>query len=138
MNRSAKRRVVIDCFPEKAGLYAREYAVVAVDVIRATTSLATAASMGRRCFSVPTVDAAQALAARLDNPLKAGEIGGRMPQGFEMNNSPAELALRTDISRPLILLSSSGTRLIHEARECDFVYTGCFRAYAHLCRYLAN
>jgi len=44
-----------------------------------------------------------------------------------MNNSPAELAKRSDTSRPLIMLSSSGTRLINNARGADAVYLACFR-----------
>ena len=41
-----------------------------------------------------------------------GELKGEMPTMFELPNSPAELAERTDVHRPMILLSSSGTRLI--------------------------
>ncbi len=61
-----------------------------------------------------------------------------MPGGFDMNNSPAELALRTDIFRPLILLSSTGTKLIHAARECETTYLGCFRNHASLARHLVG
>ncbi len=132
------RKVVIDCLPESAKLYRRGYAVVAVDVIRATTSIVTVVSMGRRCFPVASLEAAQALSFRLSNPLLAGEISGGMPDGFHMNNSPAELALRTDVGRPLILLSSSGTRLIDEARGSDAVYIGSFRNATCLVNHLAG
>src|ERR1017187_2000053 len=98
--------VVIDCFPESAPRYNHGYAIVAVDVIRATTTIATAVSLGRRCFPVASREAAWGLSAGLHNPLLAGELGGVVPAGFEMDNSPAELAQRTDNSRPLILLSS--------------------------------
>src|SRR5512143_258390 len=100
-----KKRVLIDCFPESTALYKRGYAIVAVDVIRASTSIVTALSTGRRCFPAPTLEAARALSARLSNPLWAGEMSGEMPVSFEMNNSPSELAQRTDTGRPLILLS---------------------------------
>lgn len=122
-----KPSFVIDCFPERALGYKRGYAIVAVDVIRATTTIATVLSQGRRCFPVPSREAAWRLAACLPCPLLAGEVSGVRPAGFEMNNSPAELAARQDIARPLILLSSSGTRLIDKARGSDAVYMACLR-----------
>lgn len=133
-----KYSVAIDCFPESALNYRHGYAIVAVDVIRATTTIATAVSMGRRCFTVPSLEAARRLSARLCNPLLAGELGGAVPQGFEMSNSPAELALRTDTSRPLVLLSSSGTKLIHLAQGSEAVYIACFRNFEFLSRYLVG
>ena len=53
-----------------------------------------------------------------------------------MNNSPAEIAARVDSHRPLILLSSSGTKLIHAARECDAAYLACFRNFGALSQHL--
>jgi 2-phosphosulfolactate phosphatase len=131
-------KVVIDFFPESVLRYRQEYAVVAVDVIRATTTVTPAVSMGRRCFPVPSPEAARRVAARLSNPLWAGELGGVIPRGFEMNNSPAELASRTDISRPLALLSSSGTKLIHLAHASEAAYIACFRNFEFLSRYLVG
>lgn len=133
-----KKTFLIDCLPESAHRCKNGWAVVAVDVIRATTMAITAVSMGRRCYPVDTLDAAFRLAGKLDNPLLAGELAGEMPAGFEMNNSPAELANRRDISRPLIMLSSSGTRLIMNARGCDALYLGCFRNSASLSRRLGR
>src|SRR6266436_4678210 len=106
--------VVIDCFAEHAALYRHGYAVVAVDVVRATTTAVTAAATGRRCFPAPTMDEALQLAARFPAALLAGEQSSIMPPGFNLTNSPAQVAMRADIERPLILLSSSGTRLCHE------------------------
>ncbi len=133
-----KYSVVIDSLPESVSRYRRGYAIVAVDVIRATTTIATAVSMGRRCFPVSSLEAARQVSSRLRNPLLAGEVGGIIPRGFEMNNSPAELALRSDISRPLVLLSSSGTKLIHQARASEAAYIACFRNFEFLSRYLVG
>lgn len=121
------KTVTIDCLPESALRYRDGWAVVAVDVIRATTMAITAATMGRACYPVDSLEAASQLARRLRDPLLAGEIDGEMPPGFHMNNSPAELAERSDVSRPLISLSSSGTRLIVNAGGCDILYLACFR-----------
>jgi len=73
--------VVIDCFPESAKKYRFGYAVVAVDVIRATTTAVTAVSLGWRCFPTPSLEAVGPLAARLDNPLLAGRWAGICPTG---------------------------------------------------------
>src|SRR5713226_1015510 len=116
------RRVIIDSFPESDRKYGEGYAVVAVDVIRATTSAVTVAALGRRCFAAASLEAAFDLALGMDNPLLVGELGGDMPAGFHMNNSPADLQQRTDTERPIVLLSTSGTRLIHEARNADAVF----------------
>jgi len=132
------RKVVIDFFPESVHRYDEGYAVVAIDVIRATTTLATAVSMGRRCFPAPSLEEVRRVAMRLRNPLLAGELGGVIPRGFEINNSPAEIAVRKDISRPLILLSSSGTKLIHLAGACEAAYIACFRNCHFLARYLCD
>ena len=119
--------VVIDCFPESALRYRDGWAVVAIDVIRATTTAATAVALGRRCFPVPSLEAAVPLAAQLDRPLLVGELGGNMPYGFDLNNSPAAIAQLADVSRPMILLTTSGTELIHMAKGADAVYAACLR-----------
>ncbi len=119
--------VTIDFMPESVARYRTGYAVVAIDVIRAPTTLATGTALGRRCHVAPDVEQALARAAAMQNPLLVGEKGGDMPQGFDMTNSPAALALRTDIERPMVLVSSSGTRLIDGARCCEAAYLACFR-----------
>jgi 2-phosphosulfolactate phosphatase len=130
--------VVIDCHAESARRYRQGWAIVVIDVIRATTTAITAAATGRRCFPAPSVEAALAIAARLPDALLAGELGGDVPASFEMDNSPALLAGRTDTHRPLVLVSSSGTRVIHEAAGCDAVYLASFRSYSVLAAHLAR
>lgn len=130
--------VRIDYLPESAARYGKDYAVVAVDVIRATTSIVTAVLLGRRCFTVASVAAAERLAQRLANPLLIGELGGDVPGGFDMNNSPADLAARSDVQRPAIILSSAGTQLLHTARDAAAVYVACLRNYSAVASYIAG
>lgn len=132
-----ERSVVIDCFPESVRAYGDGWAVVAVDVIRATTTAVTAAALGRRVFPVGSIEAAVPLAARLPEPLLVGELGGNMPYGFDVTNSPAALAERTDVERPMILLSTSGTRVIEAAAPADAVYVGCLRNHSAQAAHLA-
>ena len=133
-----QKSVVIDYSPECVWRYRPEWAIVAVDVIRATTTAITAAATGRRCFPAPTIEAALALAREFNNPLLAGESGGKMPAAFEMDNSPAELLGRNDTNRALVLVSSSGTKVIHEASGCEAIYLACFRSHSGLAGYLAK
>jgi 2-phosphosulfolactate phosphatase len=133
----AEKTVVIDCFPESAARYREGYAVVAVDVVRATTTAVTGVALNRRCFPVPSVEAAASLAEDFEDPLLVGELGGNMPHGFHLTNSPFALALRLDVFRPMILLSTSGTRLLWAAKDCDNVYVACLRNYTAQVRFLA-
>jgi 2-phosphosulfolactate phosphatase len=133
-----QRTVVIDYLPESVSRYRSNWVIVAVDVIRATTTAITATAAGWRCFPAPTVEAALALAQQFDNPILAGEAGGDIPLGFDLDNSPALVSRRYDTHRPLVLVSSSGTRVIHEAAACENVYLSCFRNYSALANYLAG
>jgi 2-phosphosulfolactate phosphatase len=132
-----QKTVVIDYSPESAIRYGAGWAVVAVDVIRATTTAMTAAARGWRCFPAPDMEAAADIARQLDDPLLAGESGGEVPAGFELDNSPAQVVSRADTHRPMVLVSSSGTRLIHGAAIADAVYLSCFRSYSRVADYLA-
>ena len=129
--------VVIDALPESARRYVATHAVVAVDVIRATTTAVTAVALGRRCFPVPSLTAARRVRAELGDALLVGELGGETPRGFDLGNSPAAVAARTDVHRPIVLLSSSGTQLVHAARSASAVYLACLRNAAAVGRHLA-
>lgn len=129
--------VAIDCFHEHLAPVAAEKAIVAVDVIRATTTAVTAAAKGRRLYPAGSIEAAVRLAADLDRPILAGELGGVKPYGFDLQNSPSQIEALEDSSRPLILLSTSGTRLIAEAVQHGVTYLGCLRNVAALAAHLA-
>jgi 2-phosphosulfolactate phosphatase len=82
---------------------------------------------GGRSFPVASIEAAVPLAARLHNPLLAGELGGNMPYGFQVQNSPVEMERNVDPDRPVILLSTTGTRLLCEAAAVGTTYAACLR-----------
>jgi 2-phosphosulfolactate phosphatase len=131
-------RVVVDCFQESAVNYHGDWALVAIDVIRASTTAVTAVSTGRRCLPAATLGEAGTIAAGLHEPLLAGELGGNVPYGFDLGNSPADVATRTDIERPLVLLSTTGTGLMTAARGCAAVYVSCLRNYSAQVVHLAS
>jgi 2-phosphosulfolactate phosphatase len=131
------RTVVIDALPERAARYRDSHAVVAVDAFRATTTIVTALADGRRVFPVASVEEAAEVAAGLTDPLLAGELAGDRPTTFEINNSPSGLASRSD-RRPLVLLSSAGTKLLANARGSRAVYVACFRNLSATADYVAR
>lgn len=135
----SRRKVAIDCLMESTKNYGKESAVVVVDVIRSTTVATTIIKSGRRCFYAPTVEAALLLAKQLDKPLLVGEMGGNMPYGFDLRNSPVDIEQQGDKSRPAIIVSSSGIPLLHSlTRDCNSVYVACLRNYGATINHLAG
>jgi len=130
--------VVIDCFQESTARYRNEYAIVVIDVIRATTTAVTAVSLGRRVFPARTTDEAFVVASTLDDPLLVGELGGNMPYGFHLTNSPVQVAARNDIHRPIVLVTSSGTELMMNSAGSEAVYLACFRNVTAVSEYLTG
>lgn len=93
-------------------------AVVAVDVIRAFTTAAYAFAAGaRHIFLVDSID--EALAAKAADPdlLAMGEDHGRRPAGFDLSNSPVEVAAADLDGRVLVQRTSAGTRGVVAARS---------------------
>ncbi len=129
--------VSIDAFPACAPHH-HGGAIVAVDVIRATTTAVTAVATGRRCLPATSVADAFRLRTELGDAILAGELGGDMPAGFDLQNSPAALDARTHVERPVILLSSSGTALMHAAHGAEAVYLGCLRNAVAVARHIAG
>jgi 2-phosphosulfolactate phosphatase len=131
------RTVTIRCYFDGLQGIPESNAVVAIDVIRATTTAITAVAMGRRCYPVATVEQAREVAKSVPGALLVGELGGVMAAGFDMTNSPAELAARAD-RQPIVLLSSSGTQLINGINGREAVFLACFRNYRATVRALAR
>jgi 2-phosphosulfolactate phosphatase len=122
-----RRSIVIDHLPETVARYQRDHVIVGVDVIRATTTAVSAVAAGRRCFPAASRREAERLAMGLENPLLVGEQGGSKPDEFDLSNSPAALVARDDVERPVVLLSSSGTRLLGEMKRAQRAYVACLR-----------
>lgn len=120
------RSFVIDATPEAVAKYSATHAIVAIDVFRATTVIVTALAHGHPIYPVSTVDEALALATGLHDPLLAGEQAGIKPAGFQLNNSPAAVAALSNC-RPIVLVTSAGTKLLAEARGASSIYVACLR-----------
>ena len=86
------------------------------------------------------------LAPELKDPLLVGEMGGHVPYGFHLTNSPVQvMALSnvpagyfTNIRRPLILVSSSGIPLVINSTNNEATYLACLRNYKAVAKYVAG
>lgn len=100
-------------------------AVVIIDVFRAFTTAAVALSRGaEKIIVVGGVEEAMGLRDAGLGQICMGEVGGVMPAGFDLGNSPydasqAELAGRTIIQR-----TSAGTQGIVAAKQAKRLYAG--------------
>lgn len=91
--------------------------VIVVDVLRATTTVATALAAGAPAvYPVEGIEEARRLAAELGGAVLGGERGGLPPEGFQRGNSPLEYQNGSD-GQPIVLTTTNGTRAIARAKE---------------------
>ena len=120
--------VAIDFSPERATTHGEGAAIIAVDVIRATTTAVTGVVLGRDCYP-RAVDRGRGAARGTAAATAARRRARRQPGRTDSTSTTAryELAHRTDTERPMILLSTSGTRLISAPPRAEQVYVACLR-----------
>jgi 2-phosphosulfolactate phosphatase len=97
---------------------------IAVDVIRATSTIVTALASGyERVFCCREIEEARALKAELGEGILGGERDAVRIDGFDAGASPREFL--EPRARTLILSTTNGTRTIVAAAEaCDEVLIG--------------
>jgi len=102
--------------------------VVIIDVLRATSTIATALYNGASC--VMPVDSVEKCIAvgRSVNGITAGERDGRVIEGLQHGNSPFEYSRDFIEHKTLVLTTTNGTRLLHMALEkgAKTIITGAF------------
>jgi phosphosulfolactate phosphohydrolase-like enzyme len=121
---STGRRVRIDAASESDGRQL-DGAVVCVDVLLFSTSVVTSVATGRRTLAAASASGATRRAASLSHPLLAAEQRTPFPPGFEALSGPASLERRTDVERPLVLVSPTARLL--EGRGGREVFVACLR-----------
>ncbi len=105
----------------------RASACVVIDVIRATSTLATALAHGAEGVQpVAGVEAAFALKAQNPEALLAGERGGAMVEGFDLGNSPEDFTPARVKGRRIILTTTNGTQALAAGAGARVVMTASF------------
>lgn len=111
---------------------------VVVDVLRATTTATQALACGyRRVLCVDSLERALRMRARGRGRVLAGEQHGKRPPGFDLGNSPAEVA--RDCAEELVLATTNGAPTIVEAaHRAPLVLLACLRNLDAVCARVAG
>jgi 2-phosphosulfolactate phosphatase len=87
---------------------------IVIDVIRATTTIATMLGQGaERVLVAPTIERARAAAEKIPGSLLCGERNVRPVAGFDYGNSPSQFAQLDLSGRTMILTTTNGTRAFY-------------------------
>ena len=115
--------------------------VVIIDVFRATSTIATALYNGAaRVIPVDNVERCISIGCEITGSITAGERDGKVIEGLQYGNSPAEYPQHFIDGKTLVLTTTNGTRLLHLAVEkgAAEVITGSFPNLSAVCDHLAR
>jgi 2-phosphosulfolactate phosphatase len=115
--------------------------VVIIDVFRATTTIAAALYNGaKRVIPVAEVEECKRLGNKISGSITAGEREGKVIEGLQYGNSPAEYPRKFIEGKTLVLTTTNGTKLLHRAlaKGCAEVVTGSFVNLSAVCGYLIS
>ena len=112
--------------------------VIIIDVLRATSTIATALYNGANSV-IPVESVAECIEiGKQTNGITAGERDGHIAEGLEYGNSPFEYPPSFIKGKTLVLTTTNGTRLLHMAREkgAREIITGSFVNLNAICTHL--
>jgi 2-phosphosulfolactate phosphatase len=113
--------------------------VIVIDVIRAFTVAACAFAGGATSlWLVRTVEEALALREKAPDALLAGEIGGRLIPGFDLNNSPYAMTRANVRGKRLIQRTGAGTQGAVGARHAAHLLATSLATARATARYAAR
>jgi 2-phosphosulfolactate phosphatase len=112
--------------------------VVIIDVLRATSTIATVLHNGAKCIiPVDSVAACIRIGKQIEG-ITAGERDGKVAEGLSYGNSPFEYPREFVSGKTLVLTTTNGTKLLHMALEkgAKKIITGSFGNLSAVCDYL--
>jgi 2-phosphosulfolactate phosphatase len=115
--------------------------VIAIDVLRATTTMTTAMEYGaNEIFPVDSIESAMSLYDKFDpnSTLLGGERNNIKPLKFHFGNSPFEYQNKEVSNKKVIFTTTNGTKLLHTLKEFNRIYIGCFRNVTPLVEYISK
>lgn len=125
--------------PALLNLYeVKDTIVVVIDVLRATSTIATALYNGAECV-VPVAEVTRCIElGKSLGGITAGERDGRIAEGLSYGNSPFEYPRDFVGGRTLVLTTTNGTKLLHMAldRGASHIITGSFPNLTAVVEYL--
>jgi len=114
--------------------------VVIIDVLRATSTIATALYNGARCvIPVDSVSRCIELGRQIQG-ITAGERDGKIAEGLVHGNSPFEYPREFIEGKTLVLTTTNGTRLLQMALDngAKEIITGSFSNLSAVCDHLTE
>lgn len=114
--------------------------VVIIDVLRATSTIATAIHNGaREVIPVDSVDQCITIGKNI-GAITAGERDGKVAEGLQYGNSPFEYPESFISGKTLVLTTTNGTKLLHMAlaRGAQDIITGAFANIDAVCEHLVS
>ncbi|MDB5202209.1 MAG: 2-phosphosulfolactate phosphatase [Ferruginibacter sp.] len=112
--------------------------VVIIDVLRATSTIATALHNGAKAI-VPVDSVADCIRiGKQIDAITAGERDGQVAEGLQYGNSPFEYPESFVKGKTLVLTTTNGTKLLHMALEkgAQEIITGSFPNLSAVCTHL--
>lgn len=112
--------------------------VVIIDVLRATSTIATALYNGaKHIIPVDSVAECIRIGKQIEG-ITAGERDGKVAEGLEHGNSPFEYPPAFIANKVLVLTTTNGTKLLHMAldKNASGIITGSFPNISAVCNYL--
>jgi 2-phosphosulfolactate phosphatase len=142
MNQSNTTPTLHTCFsPALLHLYdLNNTVVVIIDVLRATSTIATALFNGAKAV-IPVDSVAKCMEiGRKIACITAGERDGMIAEGLQYGNSPFEYSKEFINNKTLVLTTTNGTKLLHMALErgAGQVVTGSFPNLSAVCEFLLS
>lgn len=132
-------RVRVALVPPAPDSLPADACAVAIDVLRATSSL-TVARLNGAARVVPFATTSEAIAFRDRTPgtLACGEREGRIVEGFDLGNSPGEFTRERVGGKTLAFASTNGSRALLAASRCKRKFLGSFAALTSTVKAIEN
>lgn len=111
--------------------------VVIIDVLRATSTIATALHNGAEAvIPIDSIEECIRLGSA-EGCITAGERDGKIAEGLQYGNSPFEYPGEFVKEKTLVLTTTNGTRLLHMARaqKASEIITGAFVNLSAVCEH---
>jgi len=140
LNMQVTKPELYTCFsPALLDLYNVDKSIVVIiDVLRATSTIATALHNGAKAI-IPVDSVAECIriGKQIDS-ITAGERDGKIAEGLDYGNSPFEYPCEFIGGKTLVLTTTNGTRLLQMAldKSAKAIITGSFPNLSAVCDFL--
>jgi 2-phosphosulfolactate phosphatase len=109
--------------------------VVVIDVLRATTTIATILNNGASCV-IPALTIDSASEYKTNGYLVGGERNGEKVENFDFGNSPFDYLPELVNGKQIVLTTTNGTKCIEIGRKASLLITAAFVNFDAIVQYI--